>query len=365
MRSTIGTVLGAAFAALLPLAALPASQPPPRQAGLELLYRGQVSRPTEEGEPGPALKNFTLRYLFTRDDPDSGTELVYVLGEQGRGAWAWPERFGAVTLDAQNKPAAPDAEAALLFEHDGQRYVLPVDLPLFPEPGRLEPGARWTSGRIHYRVLGREDRQGHDCWRVAESGPVGPRALLWVDAAGGLLVGLERRVFVGQGEEHRLSMQLSRQQQHGAEELQRRRGPLEELLALKRRLGRPQREQSEQLAAEQLALADEALPALEQSTQGTELAALVRDIRRDVERQQNRVTQIDALAGRVVGAPAAEFALRTLDGGRLSHDAVRGKVTVLHFWEYRGEPLEEPYGQVGYLDFLHARRRGGAVQVYG
>jgi hypothetical protein len=40
-------------------------------------------------------------------------------------------------------------------------------------------------------------------------------------------------------------------------------------------------------------------------------------------------------------------------------------VTVLHFWEYRDEPLEEPYGQVGYLDFLYHQRGRAGVNVYG
>ncbi|GIS60168.1 MAG: hypothetical protein CM1200mP2_23930 [Planctomycetaceae bacterium] len=30
---------------------------------------------------------------------------------------------------------------------------------------------------------------------------------------------------------------------------------------------------------------------------------------------------------------------------------------MLHFWSYKGDQLVEPYGQVGYLDFLHGKRR--------
>jgi hypothetical protein len=38
---------------------------------------------------------------------------------------------------------------------------------------------------------------------------------------------------------------------------------------------------------------------------------------------------------------------------------------VLHFWDYRDEPLREPYGQIGYLDFLYHRRKAAGLQVYG
>ncbi|HRX78715.1 MAG TPA: redoxin domain-containing protein, partial [Pirellulaceae bacterium] len=42
-----------------------------------------------------------------------------------------------------------------------------------------------------------------------------------------------------------------------------------------------------------------------------------------------------------------------------------GKVTVLHFWEYRDTPLEEPYGQIAYLDFLFRNRPAEDVVVLG
>ena len=37
----------------------------------------------------------------------------------------------------------------------------------------------------------------------------------------------------------------------------------------------------------------------------------------------------------------------------------------MHFWQYRGEPLTEPYGQVGYLDFLNNKRKKLGVRVIG
>jgi hypothetical protein len=38
---------------------------------------------------------------------------------------------------------------------------------------------------------------------------------------------------------------------------------------------------------------------------------------------------------------------------------------VLHFWEYRETPLEEPYGQVGYLDYLSRDLGKQGVVVLG
>ena len=50
---------------------------------------------------------------------------------------------------------------------------------------------------------------------------------------------------------------------------------------------------------------------------------------------------------------------------KLKSEDLKGQVTVLHFWDYRSEPLEEPYGQVGYLDFLYGKRKEAGVKVFG
>ena len=42
-----------------------------------------------------------------------------------------------------------------------------------------------------------------------------------------------------------------------------------------------------------------------------------------------------------------------------------GEVTLLHFWDYRDEPLQEPYGQVGYLEFLYGQRQSAGLKLYG
>jgi hypothetical protein len=60
-----------------------------------------------------------------------------------------------------------------------------------------------------------------------------------------------------------------------------------------------------------------------------------------------------------------DFSINGLGDDALSLDALKGQVTVLHFWDYRDEPLKEPYGQVGYLDFMYHRRRPDGLQVYG
>ena len=38
---------------------------------------------------------------------------------------------------------------------------------------------------------------------------------------------------------------------------------------------------------------------------------------------------------------------------------------VLHFWDYRDKPLRQPYGQVGYLDFLRRKFDSDRLLVAG
>jgi peroxiredoxin len=57
--------------------------------------------------------------------------------------------------------------------------------------------------------------------------------------------------------------------------------------------------------------------------------------------------------------------LADVAGKSVTQEALAGKVTVLHFWPYRDTPLEEPYGQVGYLDFLVRKRAKDPLQVIG
>jgi hypothetical protein len=58
--------------------------------------------------------------------------------------------------------------------------------------------------------------------------------------------------------------------------------------------------------------------------------------------------------------------LKSLDDETIAAGQHAGKIVLLHFWSYQGEPFPpEPYGQVGYLDFLHNRRQQRGVKVYG
>jgi hypothetical protein len=72
---------------------------------------------------------------------------------------------------------------------------------------------------------------------------------------------------------------------------------------------------------------------------------------------------MQALRTAAIGKPLPELKIADLNSKPLDPSTWKDKVLVLHFWEYRDAPLEEPYGQVGYLDFASRKLAGKAVVI--
>ena len=77
----------------------------------------------------------------------------------------------------------------------------------------------------------------------------------------------------------------------------------------------------------------------------------------------DHLIDVDELATKFVGAKAPALELTGLDGKPIELDPA--KPVLLHFWDYRGDKLEEPYGQVGYISFLQGKREKLGMQIVG
>ncbi len=133
--------------------------------------------------------------------------------------------------------------------------------------------------------------------------------------------------------------------------------PLSDLLRLQQDLKRADDEKSPELTETQLGAASAALKSLEQQAEGTPFEQLVAAIGRDVNPQSRRSGDVESLAKRFVGKPAPPIQLNSLDGEPIPAADYAGKIVLLHFWSYEGDPFPpEPYGQIGFLDFLYHRR---------
>jgi peroxiredoxin len=329
---------------------------------VELRYTGALTRAKGNADDS-AVKRFSLYCLVIRDP--EGRHIAFHVNERGGGGWAWPERFGSIALDGQMKPVAAGPGIRLLFEYEGNPIAIPLPLPVVSYAAALKAGGKWTEGKEAWEVVRTQKVQDHNCWQIQVSTSFGRKRTLHVDAEAPLAVALEERIFVGQGDEHSLTMQLDSVRYLDAGQLARDALPLAGLLKLQGDLQRGDNESRPELGEGQLKVAGEALPRLQKDAADTPFSALVSAISKDVKAQLQRTDEVSKLAEKFVGKTAPKFSLKLTDKSDVSSESLADRITVLHFWEYQGEPLVEPYGQVGYLQYLYDRRRKLGVRVYG
>jgi alkyl hydroperoxide reductase subunit AhpC len=208
---------------------------------------------------------------------------------------------------------------------------------------------------------------GYDCWQVEVSNNFGRNETLWVDRSSPLVVKSERRLFMGRGDQFILTMELTSAKTVDKAQLAKLRPSVQTLLKLRSTLNRGENETKPELNADQLKVAKAAAVVLAKQSNKTPFQPLSTAIGRDVALQLERLGGIAALAKKFVGKKGPALSLTALDGKPISTKDTTGRITVLHFWDYRGDPLTEPYGQVGYLDFLNLqnKRRKFDVKVFG
>lgn len=321
---------------------------------MELRYTGTLG-PRRSTLKAPE-KQFTLYCLVNRQS----AEVDYVLEEQGPGRWPWPERFGRVGLVGAVKPGI-----RVLYDHQGSLHPQAVQRPVFEFLDKLKPGSSWTVERLKYSVVAKQTKRGRKCWRVEMSNSFGPRGKIWVEQSTGIVVAASRRMVMGQGDEFVLAIELASQNPVDAKRQAVLQKPIGTLLAIQKGLKRKPGQTRPELSSGQIADVRKVLGRLQAESRSTPLASLATFIQKDVTGQSKRVASIDELAAAMVGKPAPAFRLNTIDRKTIDSKSLAGKIVVLHFWNYKGDKLVEPYGQVGYLDFLHGKRRRLGVQIIG
>lgn len=344
-----------ALAAALSLVAAPDIQP-----GTQLTYTGTMAGVKDDGDP--AVKKFTLTLLALGGDADA-VDFAWTLEEDGRGGWSWLDRFGTWRFASSDREPG-ESGPALLYARAAGKSTVPIVPMLFSAP-RLARGAMWTEQRLEYRVAGEATRAGRPCWQVEVRSPYGRRRTLWVDQDSPLVVRVSETVFIGQGEEHRLEFELSETKTLSPDETAMATAAWEAWQGLVQDLAWQPRAGREELSAGQIAKLKAALPKLAMESASGPLAAIAAAAQRDAAGQKNRAGAVAALKDAIVGQPLGELKLTDTSGRPIVGDDLKGKVVVLHFWAYRDTPLEEPYGQVGYLDFLQRRRGAGDLRVIG
>ncbi|MDX1944447.1 MAG: TlpA disulfide reductase family protein [Pirellulaceae bacterium] len=337
---------------------------PGLETGTQLVYSGSMTGVKDDGNP--AVKQFQL-VLLAYGAEGGAVEFAWTLEESGRGSWLWLDHFGRWAVAAERRDDGQFGPALLHERADG-KSVVPLPGPLFAAPVALEKGATWTEDRLEYKVSGETAARGANdgkparpaCWEIDVRSAYGHKRTLWVAKDSPLLFAVRETVFVGQGLEHKLHLELVEQKSLSPTDTAAATTALQAWLGLKQELAWTPRHLRTELNDEQIATLKAELPALLDSAAAGFWAPIAAAAQKDAQAQKGRAGAVAALRAAAVGQPLGELSLPDLSGKATTHDDLKGKVVVLHFWEYRDTPLEEPYGQVGYLDFL-TRRRPGAV----
>ncbi|MCR9198766.1 MAG: redoxin domain-containing protein, partial [Planctomycetaceae bacterium] len=193
----------------------------------------------------------------------------------------------------------------------------------------------------------------------------GRRQSLTFDGASGLLRSATMDVFMGQGEQFALSITQTAAAPVSPASLAATEETMTEMLQLQNQLSRRPDSQVQELSARQVASGRQMIDRLSTLSADTPLAEAVFRIRRNLTRQQRRLEGTMTSRDRIVGSQTPGFQLSLIDGTQLDSASLAGHTTILHFWKYSDKPLKEPYGQVGYLEFLYNKQAASKVRVVG
>jgi hypothetical protein len=332
------------------------------EPGTQLSYKGSVNALSPDREKLQAEKSFDV--VFAAGETENGrTTWHWHIDENGRGRWPWFERFGQISIDAQGDTTGTGP--ALLYQRDEGQSAIVLPLPWLFAPHPPTAGLKWSADPWSYEVLAADKLDNRPVWKVQVSNRFGRNRLLSVDRDSPLVVDVQQRLFMGMGEEYELEMRLVGVTKLDAANWQETQRGFQALAELRSAINRPPRTEDPSLSPDELAALSAKLPALQAAVTTPGLLRIVQAARRDTGAQTDRAESIKELAAKQLGRQVEEFELAGLDGGKLALGALKGHVAVLHFWEYRDTPLKEPYGQVGYLDFLNQRRKADGVNVVG
>lgn len=302
-------------------------------------YQGTL-RDRDESAP----KRFTLHSVVTAGG------VYWSLEETGAGQWPWSSRFGKLT-------GGDDLGPALLYQQDDVTGVVELISPHFSSPEDLSDGAAWQSNGREYRA----SREGEH-WRVRSVDAYGNKESLLIDGEQPLVRQMRRDVVLGRGERFVVDLSLKDSKRLDEQQLKQARDEYEQMLALRDELSRPERVRNNQWTKPQLETLRGQLP----EAAGFGLTALVQEAQKDVRNQGVRANAVKTMAKDAIGkTPQFDLPASTRNAPRIDSEDLEGKVVVLHFWSYRSKPLEEPYGQVGYLDFLWRKLPQEKLAVIG
>ncbi|MDC0262059.1 redoxin domain-containing protein [Planctomycetaceae bacterium] len=325
----------------------------------EIRYAGKLNQ-HKRGEDPTMVKEFSLLSIVEGQDNSINTLFWRVNDQAG---WPWSESFGWSATDANQNQGVRDP--GLLHDYDGQPWPIPLPPVYLPADHRAS-GKSWTVDRLKYEVQkDSKNFREQATTTVLVTTNFGRAQELRYDPKTGMLLHAQIKLFLGRGDEFSMTLEQSEQNSLSSTTQEKVIAGLGYLQEMQKQLDRGKRMVRPELGAEQIAVVTSLLPKLDKVTENTPLQPLTIDIHRDLKTQQERQSGVEKLAAQLIGQQAPVLNLKLLNGEIVDPETLNDKIIVLHFWKYQDDPLQEPYGQVGYLDYLNGKRGKLGVKFLG
>ena len=316
-------------------------------------FSGSLVQPGE-GD-GEILRRFEADLLST------GDQHFFLVHDDVRAGCPWPDSFGLTGPSVTTDRVQPH----LVYPFDGTVYLIGLPPLMVSLPADLEAGATWEQAGWQMTAVEPQTVENTPAWTLEARERRGRQQTLTVDAATGTLLRGEADVFMGQGDQFRLTIARTSTKSLAADTTTTLPELQSQLLTLQAALKRRPDAHGNELSQRQVADVMSGIEQLTRLAKGTPLEELVRRIRVDGELQQKRLASAASRANELMDSQAPDFTLTLVGGGKLEAASIKGKTVVLHFWDYRDAPLSEPYGQTGYLEFLFNQKKKMNVEVVG
>ena len=333
-----------------------------QQAVVGAMSDGEAQHSTFSGsliQPGEGDGEILRR--FEADLYTIGSVQFFSVSDDLRAGCPWPDSFGLTGPAVSGDKVQPH----LVYNYDGTIYLINLPPLMTALPAAIAPDTTWEHAGWQMTAVEEQTLDGVSVWIVDARERRGRQQSLTVEASSGVTLRAEADVFMGQGDQFRLTLaRASSKQLEPAvgTQLSELKG---QLLSLQSALKRRPDSHGYELSQRQV---DDVLAGIEQTTRlskGTPLEDLVRRMRTDAEQQQKRLASAASRANELMNSDSPAFVLDLISGTKLDSTSLKGKTVVLHFWDYRDAPLSEPYGQTGYLEFLFNQKKKMSVEVVG
>lgn len=325
-------------------------------SGTQISYSGKLVEYREDA----VVKSFDL-LLFIAQSDENGATLYWTVAEAEAGKLPWYQQFGRVDVgpDWRRKAGTPPS---FVYDYGTGKSRVEIPLPFLTSPNELKPGVAWEADGREYSVEKPDQIGGRAVWQVRGKEKFGRHRHFALQKDSPLAVSVYHHTFMNMGTEHQVQLQLVGSDTLPPAETTQRAGEFAALVKLQAALKPGTKPE---WSAEQLKTLTADLPAVQKTVMSGPLLRIVRAAALDLQLQTERAGGVEALVKKYSGQAVAPFKAKPLSGDPVDFSKLKGKVVLLHFWDYRGEQLEEPYGQVGYLDFLYNKRKDKGLMLYG